>query len=120
MASNLDNKASFLTTEYGVMKTVLSQLPIKQLNKAATVCKAWNNTSKIIKKSRNQIYTYGRVEESKSDNAFEDVKAFVKVVQSEPQLCLLFLTTKGRLDSHPSEPGHILRCEGNSFYECLF
>jgi hypothetical protein len=115
MASNLDNKASFLTTEYGVMKTVLSQLPIKQLNKAATVCKAWNNTSKIIKKSRKQIYTYGRVEESKSENAFEDMKAFVKVVRSEPQLCLLFLTSQGRLDSHPSEPAHILRCEGNSF-----
>jgi len=88
-----------LTTEYGVMKAVLSQLPSLELNKAATVCKAWNETARIIKKSRHEIYNVS------DDQSFDDhsrIESLLHSMKSEPCLCLTFLTNQG-LDVIPPQ-----------------
>lgn len=74
------------------MKTVLSQLPSRELNKASSVCKAWNETARIIKKFRHEIYNVS------NHQSFEDhsvIEEMIHSMKSEPCLCLTFLTNQG-------------------------
>lgn len=88
--------------EYGITKAVLENLPnIQQLNKAATVCKSWNETAKIIKKTRNQIYT------ASNADSYEDcssVEGLISIMKSQPCLCLVLLTHEGLGDVPPPLP----------------
>ena len=85
-------KTQILTTEYGIMKAVLSQLPSIELNKAATVCKAWNETARIIKKSRLEIYN---VSDKHSFEDHSEIERTLHSMKSEPCLCITFLTNQG-------------------------
>lgn len=95
-----ENKARVLTTEYGVMKILLDQLPMKQLNKAALVCSSWHETSRIIKKSRHQIYTFAN---SESHEDLAGVDGLLANLRSQPCLCITFLTYYG-VFSNPPKP----------------
>lgn len=76
--------------EYGITKAVLQNLPnIQQLNKAATVCKSWNETAKIIKKSRHQIYCASNAQSYDDCSCIEKV---ISIMRSQPSLCIVFLT----------------------------
>ena len=88
--------------EYGITKAVLQNLPnIQQLNKAATVCKSWNETARIIKKSRHQIYY------TSNSESYEDctcVQNLISVMRSQPCLCVVFLTHEGLAEIPPPLP----------------
>ena len=87
----MDSNTQVLTSEYGVMKAILSELPSLHLNKAATVCKAWNETATIIKKSRHQIYN------TSNSESFEDhskIKTLIQLIKSQPSVCIIFLTNQ--------------------------
>lgn len=103
--------------EYGITKAILQSLPnILQLNKASTVCKSWNETAKIIKKSRNQIYC------TANNESFEDyscVQSLISIMRSQPCLCFVFLTHEGLAEIPPPLPelnldGH----NGSHFGRC--
>ena len=85
-----DDETRVLTTEYGVVKSVLGNLPMRRLNKAAQVCSAWSEAVKIIKRSRSQIYTLANQESLD----VSDVEPVLAELMSEPRLCLLFLTSE--------------------------
>lgn len=88
--------------EYGITKSVLQNLPnIQQLNKAATVCKSWNEAAKIIKRTRRQIYcTSNQV--SLGDCACVD--NLISVMKSQPLLCIALLTHEGIGEIPPPLP----------------
>jgi hypothetical protein len=107
--SNGEERVSPLL-EYGITKAVLQSLPnILQLNKASTVCKSWNETARIIKKSRNQIY------QTANNDSFEDyscVQSLISVMRSQPCLCVVFLTHEGMGEIPPPLPE--LNLEGHN------
>ena len=96
--SDADSRMGILVSEYGVIKTFLNPLPIKELNKLSTVCKAWNETAKIIKKSRHQIYTFAN---TVSHQDFAGIKELLSTVKSQPSTCIIFLTNYGISDVKP-------------------
>lgn len=76
--------------EYGITKSILQHLTnIQQLNKAAKVCKSWNETAKIIKKSRNQMYCTANKE---SHEDYRNIQELFQIIRSQPVLCISFLT----------------------------
>ncbi len=88
--------------EYGITKAVLESLPnIQLLNKAAIVCKSWNETARIIKKSRHQIY-YTSNSESYEDCT--NVQNLISVIRSQPCLCVVLMTHEGMADIPPPLP----------------
>lgn len=97
-----DSSRNSPLSEYGIMKAVLQGLPnIKQLNTAAQVCKNWNDIARIIKKNRHQIY------QASNSESFCDcgcVEELLKVIKSQPCLCLLFLTHEGMGEIPPPLP----------------
>lgn len=79
--------------EYGITKAVLQSLTnIKQLNKAATVCKSWNETAKIIKKNRHQIYSTSNLDSYEDSTCIDNL---VSVMRSQPCLCVVLLAHDG-------------------------
>lgn len=103
MANKSDsNKRISPLLEYGITKAVLQCLPnILELNKAATVCKSWHETARIIKKNRNQIYV------TSNTDSYEDyscVQELLAVMRSQPCICLVFLTHAGMAEIPPPLP----------------
>ena len=101
MALN-DVRESSPLLEYGVVKAVLQGLPnIQQLNAAAKVCKSWNEVARIIKKTRHQIYQASH-EESHDD--CDRVEQILRIIKSQPSLCVAFLTHEGMGEIPPPLP----------------
>ncbi|KAI9554314.1 hypothetical protein GHT06_019586 [Daphnia sinensis] len=96
------NKRISPLLEYGITKAVLHCLPnILELNKAATVCKSWNETAKIIKKNRNQIYSTSNID---SYEDYSCVQELLSCMRSQPCICLVFLTHAGLAEIPPPLP----------------
>lgn len=86
-----------------IVENVLEHLSVMEINKFMILNKVWNNAGKKVKKNRPHTiswYTFHKIRKT----SFDEAKAFVKNIYSEPQ-CILALLSSGRQDNcmHPKK-----------------